>query len=608
MQPSPLSPELKAAFDRPKSSVSDVQRRMAEEYWSRASAGTTLPMSTRMGLVHQALLANPFDARVLERYGWELVQMGKEVEFAGYFMLERAFSSEMDHMRSSDDAQGRSLCSMIGRYNHILHKYATARKFFLKAHRSASRQQDDINAVQLATCMTSFPTSVSDAAKQLAQFHTCMDRVLQKPQLMIPPQATYDFIILSAFNFELYYEADIRDCMHKYYLLTAKIFPSLVYEARVLSLGRRRLGIASGFFGKNNSVIADFRGVLQRLDRTRFDIVFVNVMDKVHKDEFPWPNETRVDVMNDDQNWLEQARNAIEAQSLDLLFYLDSTMSSTVQRLMMSKLARVQAVSHGHPVTTGLPRETMDYFISWGAAELPTAQEHYTEELILLDEHCMHQYYDHRIDDEGRSVITELPFRQYTRTYFETMYRIPEHKRWYACMQKPFKLHPEFDEMCLSILAKDRTGVLVLHAPDHEENQEIFNERLAAYLDRVIFVPALPHHLLMALYNLSDVILDSYYAGGCTTSREALEIGAPVVTLPGKYLGGRWTLAYYNIMGWTDLVATSKEHYVELALSVGHHHRTQILEHVHKLFHREEAVQSWTRVLDTIIAKGSMEA
>ena len=59
----------------------------------------------------------------------------------------------------------------------------------------------------------------------------------------------------------------------------------------------------------------------------------------------------------------------------------------------------------------------------------------------------------------------------------------------------------------------------------------------------------------MALYSLADVVLDSYHAGGCTTTREALEVGALVVTLPAKYLGSRWSAAYYTIMGeaWLGL-------------------------------------------------------
>ena len=75
-------------------------------------------------------------------------------------------------------------------------------------------------------------------------------------------------------------------------------------------------------------------------------------------------------------------------------------------------------MSHGHPVTSGIPKHTMDYYISWAAAESPAAespaaesftaessaaespaakgrrqpQGHYTEELLLLPASTMHQY------------------------------------------------------------------------------------------------------------------------------------------------------------------------------------------------------------------------
>ena len=109
--------------------------------------------------------------------------------------------------------------------------------------------------------------------------------------------------------------------------------------------------------------------------------------------------------------WLERAKRTILRLDLDVLLYLDLTMSSFAHRLAMSRLAPVQAVSHGHPVTSGIPRGTMDYYISWAAAELPTAQEHYTEELMLLPGDTLHQYYLPRVAPGGGvSVIDGQPF------------------------------------------------------------------------------------------------------------------------------------------------------------------------------------------------------
>jgi len=126
-------------------------------------------------------------------------------------------------------------------------------------------------------------------------------------------------------------------------------------------------------------------------------------------------------------------------------------------------------------------------------------------------------------------------------------------------------------------------------------------------MDRVHFIPAQPHHRLMALYKISDVILDSYMAGGCTTTREALEIGSVIVTLPAKYLGGRWSLAYYSIMGVLDVVAKDKADYVDLAVRMGTDKnaraevRGKILKNVHKLYFKTAAVDAWTRIIKRMI-------
>ena len=50
--------------------------------------------------------------------------------------------------------------------------------------------------------------------------------------------------------------------------------------------------------------------------------------------------------------------------------------------LAFSRLAPVQCVTWGHPVTTGIP--TLDYFISSDLLEADGAEDHYTERLVRL--------------------------------------------------------------------------------------------------------------------------------------------------------------------------------------------------------------------------------
>ena len=90
--------------------------------------------------------------------------------------------------------------------------------------------------------------------------------------------------------------------------------------------------------------------------------------------------------------------------------------------------------------------------------------------------------------------------------------------------------------MLAGVLNEDPLARLILLNDGQGPLDTFMASRLAGAgvdLERVTFSGALPHHQLMALYRLSDVVLDSYYAGGCTTTREALEVGGVVVTLPG---------------------------------------------------------------------------
>ena len=83
----------------------------------------------------------------------------------------------------------------------------------------------------------------------------------------------------------------------------------------------------------------------------------------------------------------------------------------------------------------------------------------------------------------------------------------------------------------------------------------------------------------------------------------------PVVTLPAKYLGSRWSAAFYSIMGIDELTATSEDDYVRIALRLGidqnwrQRVRGRILATVGRLFERDEAVDAWAALL-TRLARG----
>ena len=544
-----------------------------------------------------------------------------EVKERAVDLLERAFTDAVDEPLTGRTVVGRAVAYQVFIHRWVAHDYTRARVALLEALSGGGG--DDCWQMQLATMVDKYPASEAESDVVMRRYRDEMSRLLAlERDLELRPEHTYNFCLFPLFDHSFHYGADLRLNAALFARLALKAFPELRRAdvpppPRRVCGGRVRLGVASGCFGSlSHPVPSDFGGVLDRLPRDVFEIVFIHFDDLDGGSEWLTRRDVEyVHLTKHDDGWLPTARRRIAALQLDLLLYLDLTMSEMAHQAAMARLAPVQAVSHGHPVTSGVPSDVMDHYVSWAAAELPTAHEHYTEGLALLPAHTMHQYYESRISAvDGASTVDGGTFREIGRDAFD----VPAARRWYLCMQKPFKFSPAFDEMLAAVHAGDPDGLIVLHEVQFKgsgatsaHNKRRFVQRLrraGVDLERLHFLKQQPHHRLMALYSLADVVLDSYYAGGCTTTREALEVGALVVTLPAKYLGSRWSLAYYTIMGVTDLVARDKRHYAQLAVQMATDTaaasatRRRILDNVHKLFHQQAAVDAWSTLLQRLAA------
>ncbi len=108
---------------------------------------------------------------------------------------------------------------------------------------------------------------------------------------------------------------------------------------------------------------------------------------------------------------------------------------------------------------------------------------------------------------------------------------------------------------------------------NRKQSRKICNCRLTNTIpeisDRVRFLERMPAEKYLGLVKTVDVILDTfYYTGGANTNYDAFAAGTPVVTWPSDMHRGRYTCAAYQQMGYMDLVAESRDDYVNKAIAL----------------------------------------
>jgi len=316
--------------------------------------------------------------------------------------------------------------------------------------------------------------------------------------------------------------------------------------------GRIRVGLLSSYFCDHTIGCLNIGRVTQ-LDRARFEVVVLSV--GAHDDTLASGFKRYADRHVELTGALSQMRQSIVDQQLDILLFADVGMNPITYTLALSRMAPVQCVTWGHPVTTG--NASMDYFISSTLLETDEADAHYSEQLIRLANLGTYYY------------RPEPPPLNRTREFFQ----LDPAAHLYFCPQTLFKLHPEFDALLAEILRRDPQGQLLLLEGRHPHWSQLVRQRFARTLgegaSRVKFIPPVARGDFLHLNRLADVALDTIHFGGGNTTYEALSVGTPVVTLPGPLLRSRIALALYRKMAMPDCVATSGDHYVELAVRLG---------------------------------------
>ena len=402
--------------------------------------------------------------------------------------------------------------------------------------------------VKLALLAPAIPMSVAEIDQTRARLVAGMDALAAKG-IRLPDPLRYAGSAVFYTPYHGRNDRELRTRIAEFYLGAS---PHLAWRAphctNYRGAGERiRIGFISRHFHREHPMTKLFGGIVENLDRRHFD---VSVFRFDRQGAATPLGESRVTVLGDD---LAAARRTLADARLDVLFYTDIGMEPTTYFLAFARLAPVQCVTFGHPVTTALAN--VDYFLSSQELERADAEDHYTETLIRLA--TVPTFF------RRPSPAAVAPTR--------ADLGLPADARIYFCAQNVIKYHPDFDAIIGEILRRDPKGLFVLinssKAPQLGELLLArFRQSMPDVVHRVAFMPFLDLDALLGFLPCVDAILDTPVFGGGTTSLEMFAVDAPIVTWPGPFARSRITHALYRQIGVEGLAAESAPHYIELAL------------------------------------------
>ncbi|MDW8479784.1 MAG: hypothetical protein RML12_08195 [Xanthomonadales bacterium] len=238
----------------------------------------------------------------------------------------------------------------------------------------------------------------------------------------------------------------------------------------------------------------------------------------------------------------------LAAERFDLILYPELGMDGRVLAVAALRLAPLQLCAWGHPITSGLP--TIDAFLSVGAMEPEQGEAHYRERLLRLP-----------------GLGTAYPAPPPPEALDRASLGLPARRPLLFYPHAPFKIHPEDDALLAALAAARPSLAVVLFEGERPSFRARLERRLArafaaAGADparQLLWLPLMPRRRFLAVARACDLMLDCLRWSGGNTTLDALSVGLPVLTRPGRFMRGRQSAAMLAMIGADGLVAGSRE-------------------------------------------------
>jgi len=240
---------------------------------------------------------------------------------------------------------------------------------------------------------------------------------------------------------------------------------------------------------------------------------------------------------------------------IDIAVDLGGHTHSSRPEIFARRAAPVQVSYLGYLGT--LAARYMDYLIADETIIPSGSRQYYTEKILYLP--------SYQANDSRRPVADRI----FTRTELG----LPESGFVYCCFNGTYKFNPAIFDSWMRILKRVDGSVLFLLSGNRATEINLIGQAIRRGMDpaRIVFGGALPGPEYRARYRAADLFLDTRPYNAGTTASDALWVGLPVLTCPGKSFSSRVAASLLNALDLPELISPSEADYedsaVELALN-----------------------------------------
>ncbi|MEH2159498.1 MAG: glycosyl transferase family 1 [Nostoc sp.] len=249
-------------------------------------------------------------------------------------------------------------------------------------------------------------------------------------------------------------------------------------------------------------------------------------------------------------NNLEQVCQQVIDDNLNVLIFPELGMDATTLCIAGLRLAPIQCMAWGQPVTSGLP--SIDYFLSSELMEPVNGQDHYTEKLVRLPGVGI-SYPAIKVDSIRRN-----------RLFFG----LREDAVVYISSQAGYKYLPQHDYIYAEIARQvpNAQFMFLRCGISQERLKRVFAGVGLDSLHYCVFSPVLPREDYFDLLSLADIYLDTFDWAGGNTTLDAIACHLPIITCPGEFMRGRHSYGFLQAMGVTETIADDASQYIKIAV------------------------------------------